>query len=170
MPNLYQLTEQYRKFNEFIENALDSDNVTEDDLQVYIETLEAIQDSIENKVENIAKFLKNIEGDIAAYKAEEERLQKKRKYLENKLKGLKEYTQSVLEMNGFEKIKAGTFNVRLQKNPPSVEVIDEKKIPVQYREPQPDKILTKLILEDLKAGKVVEGARIADEKKHLRIS
>lgn len=169
MPSLYDLTGQYKQFHDFVEAALDSE-VTEEDLQLYIDTLEAIEDSIENKVSNIVIFLKNIEGDIVAYKAEEERLQKKRKYLENKFKGLKEYTQSVLELNGMNKVKAGTFNVRLQKNPPSVNVINEKLIPQNYLIPQPAKIDTKGLLEAAKAGQVIEGVELVTDKKHLRIS
>lgn len=170
MPKLYELTESYRKFNDYVNDALDSEDLTEDDIQLYIDSLDAIQDTIEIKVENIAKFMKNIEGDIAAYKEEEKRLAKKRKYLENKFDGLKSYTQSTLESAKIEKVKAGTFNVRLQNNPPSVEIIDNKVIPAAYREAQPDKILNKEILADLKDGKIIDGARIADVKRHLRIS
>jgi hypothetical protein len=170
MAKLYELAEQYRKFHEYVEAALESEELTEDDLQMFIDTLEGVEDSLEGKVENIVKFLKGIEGDIKSYKAEEQRLAKRRKYLENKFDGLKEYTQSVLELNGIDKVRAGTFNVRLQKNPPSVEVLDATKIPSQYKEPQPDKVLSKLILEDLKTGKEVEGVRLAEDKKHIRIS
>jgi predicted nuclease with TOPRIM domain len=170
MSKLYQLADQYLKFNEFVENALDSDGLTEDDLQMFVDTLDSIQDELEGKVENIAKFLKNIEGDIKAYKSEEERLEKKRKYLTNKFDGLKAYTLNMLEMAKIEKVKAGTFNVRLQKNNPSVFYIDETLIPAIYKTPQPDKISGTDILNDLKSGIVVAGARIADEKKHIRFS
>ncbi|WP_186445739.1 siphovirus Gp157 family protein [Paenibacillus cremeus] len=170
MTQLYALADQYRAFNEFVEAALDQEDLTEDDLQMFIDTLDGIQDALENKVENIAKFMKNIEGDIKAYKEEEKRLAQKRKYLENKFDGLKSYTQSVLEVNGIDKIKAGKFTARLQKNNPSVGVVDETKIPEAYRIPQPDKIDNKSILEDLKAGKEIEGVQLITDKMHLRIS
>jgi len=80
MPTLYQLTENYIKFNEYANSLIESDDITEEDLQMLVDTLDSINDSIEYKVENIVKFMKNLEGDIAAYKAEEERLKNEDKY------------------------------------------------------------------------------------------
>ncbi|KAF6620527.1 siphovirus Gp157 family protein [Paenibacillus polymyxa] len=170
MSKLYELGEQYRVFNNFVDSAWDNDDLTEDDLQLYIETLESIEDEISNKAENIAKFMKNIEGDIKALKEEEDRLAKKRKYLQNKIEGLKSYTQAVLEVNKIDKIDAGLFKVRLQKNPPSINIVNERAIPNTYRIPQPDKIDTKGLLAAVKQGKVVEGVELVTDKKHLRIS
>lgn len=164
------LGEQYRVFNNFVDSAWDNDDLTEDDLQLYIETLESIEDELSNKAENIAKFMKNIEGDIKALKEEEDRLAKKRKYLLNKVEGLKSYTQVVLEVNKIDKIDAGLFKVRLQKNPPSINIVNEKAIPNTYRIPQPDKIDTKGLLAAVKQGEVVEGVELVTDKKHLRIS
>lgn len=171
MPKLYDLAGDYRSFNQMVENALDSgEELTEDDLQMFIDTIESIQDGLENKVENIVKFLRNIEGDIKAYKEEEKRLAQKRKYLENKFDGLKGYTQTVLEVNGIEKVKAGNFNVRLQANPASVSILDESKVPVGYRVSQPDKVDSKGLLAALKGGQTIEGVELVTDKKHLRIS
>ncbi|MGV6935906.1 siphovirus Gp157 family protein [Paenibacillus sp. CMM36] len=170
MSKLYELGEQYRLFNNFVDSAWDNDDLTEDDLQLYIETLESIEDELSNKAENIAKFMKNIEGDIKALKEEEDRLAKKRKYLQNKVEGLKSYTQAVLEVNKIDKIDAGLFKVRLQKNPPSINIVNEKAIPNTYRIPQPDKIDTKGLLAAVKQGEVVEGVELVTDKKHLRIS
>lgn len=170
MAKLYELSEQYRKFNEYVDNALNEEDLIEDDLQMFIDTLDSIEDSIGDKVENIAKFLKNIEGDIKAYKAEEERLSKKRKYLQNKFDGLKKYTQDMLELAKIDKVKAGLFNVRLQKNPPSAEVINAALVPDKYKIPQDPKIDGKAILEALEKGEKIDGAKLVDDKKHIRIS
>ena len=170
MPTLYQLTENYIKFNEYANSLIESDDVTEEDLQMLVDTLNSINDSIEYKVENIVKFMKNLEGDIVAYKAEEERLKRRRQIQQNTYDRLKQYVQNMLEMAGIQKVDAGLFKVRIQKNPPSVEIVDEKQIPDEYKIPQDPKIDSKKLLNDLKAGKVIEGAKIAEEKYHLRIS
>lgn len=169
MAKLYELVGDYRKFNDYVDAAWDSEDLTEDDLEMFISTLDSIQDAIDVKVENTVKFLKNIEGDIKAFKEEEDRIAKRRKYLQNKFEGLKEYLRGTLDINGIDKVKAGTFNVALQKNPPSVFIHNENIIPVEYRQPQPDKILNTEILKALKNGEEVIGASIAPEKKHLRI-
>ena len=151
--------------------AIENDeNIDQDTIQMFIDTLDAIEDTIEHKVENIIKFLKHLESEINAYKAEEMRLQRKRKSLENKFNGLKEYTKQMLELAGFEKIKAGLFNVRLQKNPPAVIIKDESLIPQEYRIPQPDLIDKKKILQAITNGIKVEGAELAPESRHLRIN
>jgi outer membrane murein-binding lipoprotein Lpp len=171
MPKLYQLTENYNQFHNYVENVLNSDEeFTEEELQTFVDTLDAVQDSLENKVDNIVKFLKNMEGDVAAYKSEEARLAKKRKTLENTYDGLKEYTRMTLMIANIEKLKTPLFSIRLQANPPSVFITNENLIPDEYKVPQPSKISNKDILTDLKLGVEIAGARLADEKKHIRFS
>jgi hypothetical protein len=173
MPALYTLGEQYRVFNQYVDAAWDSEDLTEDDLQSYIDTLEAIEDEINGKVENITKFMKNIEGDIESFKSEEARLAKKRKYLENKYKGLKSYMQSVLEVNKIEVVNAGTFKVSIRKTNPSVGIIDEKQIPDAYKIPQEAKLDSRALLaalKKLKEGETIEGAVLVSDKKHIQIS
>ncbi|KAA9007287.1 siphovirus Gp157 family protein [Paenibacillus spiritus] len=170
MPSLYSLSEQYKFLNEFVDAALSNDEMTEDDIEMYKDTLESIEDEMINKCDNIAKFITNLNGDIEAYKAEEARLNKKRKYLENKQKWLKEYMQGFLELNNTDKVNTGVFTVKLQKNPPSLNVLDESKIPDTYKIPQPAKVDTKLLLVDVKAGKLIDGVVLVTDKKHLRIT
>ncbi|PIH59083.1 siphovirus Gp157 family protein [Paenibacillus sp. LK1] len=170
MSKLYELGEKYRRFNHFVDAAWDDEDMTEDDLQMYIETLESIEDEVEVKVENIVKFMKNIEGDIEAFKNEEKRLEKKRKYLQNKFDGLKSYMQNTLEVSKIDKVNAGTFKVKLQVNPPSINIIDPAKIPDTFKIEQEPKIDSKALLKAVKNGLEVEGAVLVNDKKHLRIS
>lgn len=167
---LHELSKQYVDFNNYAEELLDNEEVTEDDLQTLIDTLDGIKDSIEVKGENICKFLKYLEGNIKLFKEEEERLEKRRKTMTNTYEGLKNYTKSMLELANINKIQAGIFTIRLQKNPPSSEVYNEEELPKEYKIPQPDKIDNKKILADLKLGIEVHGARLKAESKHLRIS
>lgn len=170
MPKLYELSEKYNAFNQYMEDALDNiDELDEDTLSMFTDTLESIQDEIGDKVENIVKFLRNIEGDIESYKNEEQRLAKKRKYLENKYAGLKDYTQQMLEFANLDKVQAGLFKVSLRKSPPSVNVLDEKKIPDSYKIAQPMKLDKKTILSDLKLGKEIDGAAMTTDRKSLII-
>jgi len=169
MPTLYELTHNYINFLYSYEKMLESENVTEDDLQLLVDTLEAINDSIEVKTENIVKFLKNLEGDIEIFKIEEKRLQKKRKAKENTYNRLKKYLQDMLELADIKSVDTGLFKVRIQKSVPSVEVIDKNLIPETYKIAQEPKIDLRGLLEDLKLGKQIEGARLVDQNYHLRI-
>lgn len=71
----------------------------------------------------------------------------------------------MLEVNKIDKIDAGLFKVRLQKNPPSINIVSEKAIPNTYRVPQPDKIDTKGLLAAVKQGVVIDGVELVTDKK-----
>jgi hypothetical protein len=151
-------------------NGAIEDGIDIDDLEMFIDTLDAIEDSMENKAENIGKFIRNLESDSAAFKNEEDRLAKKRKSIDNKIAGLKKYTKEMLELANKDKMSAGIFNIRLQNNPPSTLILDESKIPSTYKVAQPDKLNGKELLADLKKGVKVEGAELAPVTRHIRFS
>lgn len=131
---LYELTEIYL-------NLKDMD-IEEGDLN---SALENIDDEIETKADNIAKVLRDFDGDIEALKSEEERLAKKRKAIENRQKQLKEYLQNAMLVLDKRKFKTDLFSFNIQKNAPSLKILDESKIPEDYY-----KIEKKLNKNDLK--------------------
>ncbi len=119
--NLYELTEAYQ-------NLLDLD-LEEEELQ---EHLKNIDDEIEIKAENIAKVLKDLEAESEAYKKEIERLSNKKKSTENRAKRLKEYLQMAMEAVDKKKFKTDLFSFNIQKNAPSLKILDESKIPEDF--------------------------------------
>lgn len=131
---LYELTEMYL-------NLKDMD-IEEGDLNA---ALENIDDEIETKADNIAKVLRDFDGDIEALKSEEERLAKKRKAIENRQKQLKEYLQNTMLVLDKRKFKTDLFSFNIQRNAPSLKILDESKIPEDYY-----KIEKKLNKNDLK--------------------
>ena len=167
MAKLFQLSEAYRKLYEQVDELLDNEEMTDDDLDMLIDTIKSIEDLIEVKIENINKLAKGWQADVDAYKKEESRLEKRRKALENRIKGLKQYAFEMLTNAKIDKVD-GIHGARLQKNPPSVLITNEDLIPSKYRESQPDKILKSEIIADLKLKVDVKGATIAPETKHLR--
>ena len=131
---LYELTEMYL-------NLKDMD-IEEEDLY---SALENIDDEIETKADNIAKVLRDFDGDIEALKSEEGRLAKKRKAIENRQKHLKEYLQNAMLVLDKREFKTDLFSFNIQKNAPSLRILDESKIPEDYY-----KIEKKLNKNDLK--------------------
>lgn len=131
---LYELTEIYL-------NLKDMD-IEEEDLN---SALENIDDEIETKADNIAKVLRDFDGEIEALKSEEERLAKKRKAIENRQKHLKEYLQNAMLVLDKRKFKTDLFSFNIQSNAPSLKILDESKIPEDYY-----KIEKKLNKNDLK--------------------
>ncbi|MGM9925202.1 MAG: siphovirus Gp157 family protein [Bacillus sp. (in: firmicutes)] len=156
---LYELTAAY---NNVLDMAEDLDQET------LLDTLESIQEGIEDKAENTAKLIRSIEADVEAIKTEEKRMADRRKALESKASSIKAYLQQQLETAGIDKIKRPTLTVSLQNNPASVSVLDESLIPLEYLVPQPSKVSKKDILADLKKGQAVPGVELV-QTKGLRI-
>src|SRR5690606_20495401 len=109
------------------------------DMSLIQDTLESIEDGIENKFENISKLIKSLEGDIATFKEEEKRIGNRRKAMENKVVGLKSYMLESLGVIKKDSVNAGTFKVGIQKNPPSIHISDKSKLDSRYLIPQEPK-------------------------------
>lgn len=119
--NLYELTEMYQ-------NLLDLD-LEEEELQGHLKN---IDDEIEIKAENIAKVLRSLEAEAEAYKKEIERFTLKKQGAENRAKRLKAYLQEAMEAVDKKKFKTDLFSFNIQKNAPSLKILDESKIPEDF--------------------------------------
>lgn len=158
--NLFELTENYIKFFTEFENA---DEVTEE-MQQMANNLNV---EIEEKCDNYAKMIKNLEADVEAYKNQEKIFNEKRKIVENKVKWLKQNLQASMELQGRKKVKTDLFNFNIQKNAPSLEITDEKNIDDSYY--RIERILNKReLLNDIKEGLIIDGVGIK-QTESLRI-
>lgn len=153
MAKLYELTQNYNNLLELLDNP-------DIPKEMIDSALNEVGEEIEIKAENIVKVIKSLEVDIAGYKEEEKRMSDRRKTLENRVTGLKDYLDSAMKATCKERIKGKVFTISYQKNPPSVDIKDAKLIPNKYIIPQETVFNKKLILEDLKAGQEIEGAAI----------
>ena len=86
---LYELTEQWDAVFNMMEDG-------ETDEQVIFDTLESIEGEIEDKADNYAKIIRNLQANADALKAEEERLYRRRKSAENHIQKLKDTLQANL--------------------------------------------------------------------------
>lgn len=156
MAFLYQLMEQGELDQETLRDAL---SVSKEELAI--------------KLEAYTKVIKEIEAENEAIKKEIERLTAKKKANENHIASMKEAMKFgvITAEPETKKIKTALFTFGVQKNAPSV-VMDEQyieNIPAEYlrlKEPEVDK---KKILEDLKAGKNLEGLAHLEQTSSLRI-
>lgn len=147
--NLYELSQNYLAVQD-----MDLEPETLKD------TLDSIEEAIEVKAENIAKWIRNLEADKKAFEEEEKRFKEKKQAADNRIKSLKLYLEDNMRLTGKTKFKAGFFSFAIQNNPPSVEVFDEALIPKQFLIEQPPKIDRAGIKELLKAGEEVPGAEL----------
>ena len=147
---LYELTDNFKSLKELLESG-------EIDEQTFNDTVESFNADIEEKAEGYSKIVREFEAEAAGAKAEIDRLTAVKQTAENNIKRLKANLLEAMQAQGKNKIKAGTFTVSIAKNAPSVNILDEEKIPKEYyRTPDPE-LSKKALLADLKAGKKIDG-------------
>lgn len=110
------------------------------------------------KIESVALWVKNLESDAVAYKAEKEAFAQREKQASDKAKRLKEWLARVCEGEKFSTAKCAV-SFRTSE---SVEIAEGANIPSEYMRvkttSEPDKTAIK---EALKAGTEIDGCRIA---------
>ena len=153
---LYELAEVYN-------NVIDLD-LPEEELTT---ALQNIDEEIEIKADNIGKVLRELEGQIETIKAEEKRLQEKRKSIENKEENLKKYLKDQMEILDKKKIKTDLFSFSVSRNRTSVKILDETKIPEEYFKITRTANKTE-ILKAYQEGKLTEGIEL-EQTESLRI-
>lgn len=158
--SLYELTEAWKS----IQALVDDEEIPFEQLQSAIEN---IDQALEEKADGYAKIIRMLEGEIAAIKAEETRLSGMRKAKENRIASLKKSLEEAMITTGKKKIKTTLFGFNVQRNPPSVSVQDEDKIPEEYWRVQRS-LDRREILADLRDGKEIPGAEIVSTES-LRI-
>ena len=148
MSSIYELNKDYAELSAMLEAA-----ETPEEIEAIQNTLEMLNLSIEEKIENTAKYMINVEADIQGIKAEIDRLNK-----ESTIETLKNNIEYSMKQKGIEKLEVGTFKAGYRKSE-SVEIINLDVIPADYTkvEIKADKTAIK---KALKAGEVVEGAEI----------
>ena len=121
------------------------------------ERLDGLMMERSEKIESVALWVKNLESDAAAYKAEKESFAKREKQATDKAKRLREWLARVLEGEKFNTPRCAV-SFRTSE---SVEIEEGAAIPAEYLRtkptPEPDKVEIKAAL---KAGAEIAGCRL----------
>lgn len=152
MGKLYELSQNYKN----LEELLDNQDIPE---EVIKEALSELDEEWETKAENLAKLIKSLDVDVKGLKEEEQRLASRRKSLENRIANLKTYIEDNMKAVGKDKIKGKVFTLYIQKNNPSLDIVDEFMIPEKYFVVKRE-VAKNELLNDLKQGIEVPGAQI----------
>lgn len=157
----------YEIKNKYLELAF-QDEITEEEKA---ELREAIHNELLQKSEGIIAVTKQAELMIEATKTEEERLKANRKANEKKLEDFKEYVKNCMMQMGVSKIETPLGEIKVAKNPMSVEITNEELIPDEYKRTKVETSLDKKsLLDNFKAtGELINGAVFHDDRFSLRI-
>ena len=158
MSNLYELTSDLEILNDM------------DEIEDTKEIVSLIEAEIINKGTGIVKLDRIFDANIKAIKNEIDRLQAKKRVVENNRKRLREYTVSCLENLGHKKIETPVGNMTIRKTAPILRIVDESKLPEKYLEVvQTYKINKDMVKEDLKSGINIDGAYMTEPGTTLMI-
>lgn len=129
------------------------------------QAFEALQMERNEKLENIALWIKNLTSESEALKAEEKAFNERRKAAENKAESLKRYLDNALNGQKFN-----TTKVAISYRKSTAVEVDETKLSAKWlREVPASYVVDKIeITKALKAGELVDGATLI-EKNNLSI-
>lgn len=121
-----------------------------------------------DKMENVALYIKSVEADAAAIKAEEKALKDRREVKEKKAERLRDYLTRSMQTFGDTKLETPRVALSFRKSE-QVEIVDEGKLPPDYCRTKttvtPDKAAIK---KAIKSGEAVDGATLV-ERQNLQI-
>lgn len=125
MSNIYQLANNY----ETVLNMLYNEEIDE---QMIFDTLESIDGEIEDKADNYAKIIKELESKQKARKEEAERLTDSAKVFENRVKALKNNLFNVMKETGKTKFATNLFSFNIAKNGGKQALTIDGEVPKEY--------------------------------------
>lgn len=159
---LYEIQKSY----ETLKNFLEQEDLNEEDFE---EAFKAIEGDLTDKARNMTFIIKEQEADIAKHDEEIKRLTKRKKVLENSVARIKDNLFTAMVEMDQKDIDTGFFKLKIQKNAPSVNILDEKEIGSKWwRIETIEKLDRRGILEALKNGEEVNGAEMV-QSESLRI-
>lgn len=156
--SLYEIDSQIKGIIDRIYDSelFEDGEITEADF----EELTQLKEDRTKKLENIGLYIKNLDAEAAAIKAEEENLYKRRKRAENKAEGLRKLLINSLVENGEKEFDTPRIRAKIRTSK-KTDIIDLDSIPEEFIEVkttrQPDK---KAIKEAIESGREVDGAQI----------
>ncbi|MGL5368984.1 MAG: siphovirus Gp157 family protein [Cetobacterium somerae] len=138
---------------------LESDQ-NESDKENYQYIMEFLKEELENKSNNIIKYIRNTSLEVEVLSQEENRLEKLRKQKELKINNLKKYLTSILISLDKNKVETDLGNLGIRKSV-SVAIDNLELIPKKYIQKKVELVPDKRALSEiLKQGKSIKGVHL----------
>jgi Siphovirus Gp157 len=157
--NLYQLTSQHRALE-----SLQMEETDEAALQAMYDTLDGLEGEIQVKAQSVAAHVLNIEAMATAAMDASKRLADRAKRIQRRAEAMRQYLHDQMQVVGLTKIDSPEFTLSIRKNPPSVQIIDDTRIPQEFwvQPPAPPPSIDKRAIgAQLKNGVAVSGCELA---------
>lgn len=161
MSNLYKLTNEYE---ELLNKLYDE----EFDEQCILDTLESKEGEIEEKADNYAKIIKELEAKQKARKEEAKRLTESAKVFENRVNGIKKLLFNSMKTTGKTKFTTSLFTFSICKNGGKQALTIDGYVPEEYTKTVVEND-TEKIRNELEEGKELSFAHLEPRGEGLRI-
>ena len=154
--NLYELNQNFNNLVSVLENTED-ENIKE----LIKNSMDQLALETNEKIENIIKYIKNLEAEAEALEKESKRLNDRKIRTLKKVDNLKGYLKDFTSSLESKKYNTGIFNISIRKNAASVIVDNEFLVPDEFCKTEIIRKVDKVALkEKLKAGEVIEGVKL----------
>lgn len=161
---LYEITENYRQLFETFD---DCDELSDEEVQAYFDTLEAIEGEFDVKAENIACFIKELNGEVDLLTAEINNLKARKSSKDKLIDRLKDMLVDNMQAVGIKKIDRPMAKLSLRNNAQSVTFKKESAFIewakanncdfLRFKEPEISKTAVKQALQN---GEEIPGAEL----------
>lgn len=158
---LYEITNGFMSLN-------NNEELTEEEKnEIGVQLTEALK----TKSNNIVGYYQEEKVLLEGIDAEIKRLQDYKKSVSNRIDRYKTYVKDNMQVLGLNKIETELGTISIAKSPISVEIVDEDKIPAEYKTiVQTIKVDKKAISDNFKStGELIEGVNIITNNTNLRI-
>lgn len=161
MSKLYEITNSFMELNS-------NDELTDAEKQ---EIGSQLVQALQTKSNNIVGYYQEEKALLDGIDAEIKRLQDYKKSVSNRIDRYKTYVKDNMQVLGLNKIETELGTISIAKSPISVEIVDEDKIPAEYKTiVQTIKVDKKAISDNFKlTGELIEGVNIITNNTNLRI-
>jgi hypothetical protein len=154
--SLFDLNQMFNQFMELV--ARREGEISEDEEQ----NLVVLEQSLLAKADSCAFVLDKLGAEADFYKAQAERLMAFSKVCANAQERLKGRITEAVKLSPDKYIRGDLISFQLKKNPPSVVVLDESKIPEKFIETVVTRRVDKVAIKSaIKSGETVEGCELA---------
>jgi hypothetical protein len=150
----FELAAQYRQLAELLAER-------HDDEQLIADTLESIAGPLDERLENLAKMVRNIETADTGVRQTISNLEERHNALQRAAERGRKLILEVMQAARRERATTALFTLAIKKNPPFVVIDRETELPPTYfiyHQPPPPTPDKKAIAAALKAGAQVPGA------------
>lgn len=139
------------------------------DMQMaWFDTLEGIEGEFDIKAENIACYIKQLEGDLELLKKQKAAFERRRRAKENQLEGIKKYLLECMQKTKRQKLETERAVITVRNNAESVQFFSEVEFIrmcmngglekfLRYKTPEINRTAVK---SALKSGKLLPGAEL----------